>query len=328
MVWTDIVGHRETIAVLQRLVAAGSVPHAALLAGPGGIGKGLLARTLAAAVLCQAADGQPCGACTSCRRLAAAAHPDFNYFEGNGESLKIEQMRELQSAVALAPVLGERRVVIIEDAERLTLPAANSLLKILEEPSPSLLFILTAGSVHNLLNTIVSRCRVFQLAPVAADVLVEKLVQDGCQADAAAVAARLSGGRLGRAKLLLAPEGLAARELAMTVLRQLPAIDTLIGWNEVVRLDGAAASALSELTEQLAYLFRDMLLLRGESRQLVFNSDLAAELSVLAGGWSEIGLDRALREVMEVWRALAGNANSRLLVESMLLRLREYYTEH
>lgn len=325
MGWTDIIGHQENIAVLERLVATGRLPHAVLLAGPKGIGKALVAHTLAAAILCQAAAAKPCGICVACRRLTAGAHPDLHCFAGNGDSLKIEQMRDLQSTVALSPVMGERRVVIIEDAERLTLPAANSLLKILEEPGPGLLFILTAGSVHSLLNTIVSRCRIFRFAPVAADVLTTKLVADGWPAAAAAVAARLSGGRLGRAKLLLGPEGLAARDKALAVLEQLPSIDTLSGWNDVICLEGGNADVMGDVTEQLAFLLRDMLLLRCGGERLIFNSDLTGELTALAGGWSEIGLGGALAEVMDVSRALAGNANSRLLGEALLLRLAEHY---
>lgn len=327
MFWNEIVGHQETIDVLRRLVASNRVPHAILLNGPQGIGKGMIAHTLAAALLCQANADKPCGRCASCRRVIAGSHPDLMRFESNGDTLKIEQMRELQTAAALSPVLGGRRIVIFEDAERLTLPAANSLLKILEEPSQSLLFILTSGSIYSLLNTIVSRCRVFHLAPAAAGLLTEALVAAGFSAESAGVAARLSGGRLGRAKQLLEPGGLDAREKALTILRRLPEIHTLNGWNAVLRLDGGEADRLAESISQLTFLLRDMLFIRYDSDRLLFNSDVAAELHELARGWSEASLRRALREVMEVSRALAGNANTRLLCEAMLLRLREYYTE-
>jgi DNA polymerase-3 subunit delta' len=325
MLWNDIVGHRETVSVLRRLVAADRVPHAILLVGAKGIGKGLVAHTLAAAMLCQANADKPCGVCAACRRIASNAHPDLIHFEANGDSLKIEQMRDLQSAAALSPVMGGRRAVIIEDAERLTLPAANSLLKILEEPSQSLLFILTAGSVHSLLNTIVSRCRILHLVPVAADSLAAVLVKAGYSTDVADVAARLSGGRLGRAMALLEPDGLVAREKALTILRRLPEIDTLNGWNTVIRLEGSEADSMPEVVEQLAFLLRDMLLARCGCDQLIFNTDLSNELNEIARGWSEAGLGRALKELMEVSRALSGNANSRLLCEALLLRLKEYH---
>lgn len=325
MFWNEIVGHQETISVLQRLVDVNRVPHAILLDGPQGIGKGFIAHTLAAAMLCQAHADKPCGRCVSCQRIIANSHPDLIRFESNGETLKIEQMRDLQTAAALSPVMGGRRAVILEDAERLTLPAANSLLKILEEPSQSLLFILTSSSMYSLLNTIVSRCRVFHLAPAAIDLLVKSLVEAGYSAESAGVAARLSGGRLGRAKLLLEPGGLSAREKALTVLRQLPDIHTLSGWNTVIRLDGSEADGLPEIIEQLTFLLRDMLFTHCGSERLIFNSDIFAELNQLASGWSETGLRRALKEVVDVSRALAGNANTRLLCEAMLLRLREYY---
>lgn len=325
MFWNDIVGHQEAISMLRRLVDSGRVPHAMLVVGPKGIGKGLIAHTLAAAMLCQANAGKPCGVCTSCRKITASSHPDLVHFESNGENLKIEQMRDLQSAAALSPVMGGRRAVIIEDAERLTLPAANSLLKILEEPSQSLLFILTANSLHSLLNTIVSRCRIFRLAPVAADSLAVALVKAGYSTDGADVAARLSGGRLGRAMALLEPGGLVSRDKALTVLYQLPEIHTLSGWNAVIRLEGSEADSMPEVIEQLIFLLRDMLLLRCGCDSLVFNIDLSDKLNEIVRGWSEAGLRHALKALMEASRALTGNANSRLLYETLLLRLEEYH---
>lgn len=325
MFWNDIVGHQETKLALQRLVAAERVPHAILLVGTKGIGKGMVAQALAAAMLCQANTDKPCGKCAACQKVNTSSHPDFVCFESNGEKIKIEQMRDLQSAAALSPVMGSRRAVIIEDAERLTLPAANSLLKILEEPSQSLLFILTATSVQSLLNTIVSRCRVFRLAPAAPDLLVEALIKNGYLAENAEVAARLSSGRLGKAITLLEPGGLDARAKAVTALRQLPEIHTLSGWNGVLRLEGSEADNMTEVVEQLGFLLRDMLLLRCGCENLAFNVDLVDELRELIRDWSEAGLQRALKELLEVTHAFTGNANSRLLCEALLLRMREYY---
>ena len=325
MFWDDIIGHNEAVSVLRRLVEADRVPHALLLVGPSGIGKGLIAHALAASMLCQGSENKPCGTCSTCRKTIAGTHPDYLRFESNGETLKIEPMRELQSASALSPALGGRRVVILEDAERLTLPAANSLLKILEEPAASLLFVLTASSIHSLLSTIISRCRVFSLAPAAAESLAAALVAKGYPAEVARVAARLSGGRMGRALTLLAPDGLASRGKALEILRQLSQIRTLSGWSTVVRLDGSEADDMPSLVGQLVCLLRDMLLLRSECDwQLIFNQDIVAELAALAADWSEAGIRRALRESIEVSRALTGNANTRLTCEALLLRLEEY----
>lgn len=326
MFWDDIIGHKEAVSMLRRLVDTDRVPHALLLVGPSGIGKGLIAHALASSMLCQVRESKPCGVCAACRKTIAGTHPDYLRFESNGETLKIEPMRELQSATALSPVLGGRRVVTLEDAERLTLPAANSLLKILEEPAASLLFILTTTSVHSLLSTIISRCRVFNLAPAAADLLAAALVAKGYPAEMARVVARLSGGRMGRALTLLAPNGLAARDKALEILRQLPQIRTLSGWNTVVRFEGSEADDMPSLVGQLVFLLRDMLLLCSECDwQLVFNQDIVTELTALAADWSETGIRRALRESIEVSRALTGNANTRLTCEALLLRLEEYY---
>lgn len=325
MSWEDIIGHEENISVLRRLAATDRIPHAFLLTGSKGIGKGMVAKTLAATILCQSHDEKPCGECLTCRKLAAGTHPDVICFDSNGQTLKIEQMRELQTAASLSPAMGGKRIVIIEDAERLTAPAANSLLKILEEPSSSLMFILTASSTHSLLNTIVSRCRLMRLAPVAADSLATALAQRGYPVASARIAARLSGGRIGRALALLEPQGLDARNKGLEVLRRIPEVNTLSGWNEILQLEGNSLE-LSELAEQLIFLLRDMLLIRNRcDGQIIFNEDLIADLTALAADWSTDGISKALNEAMDTARALTGNANLRLLIEALLLRMRQCY---
>lgn len=326
MFWEDIVGHEAVISVLRRLVARGSVPHALLFTGAAGIGKGMLAMTLAASVLCKSKSTVPCGECIACKRAAAGTHPDIFRFESNGESLKIEQMRELQNAAALSPVFGNRRVVLLEDAQRLTLPAANSLLKILEEPNESLLFILTAGSTHTLLSTIISRCRVIKLAPVSVEALTSALIKRGYAPAAAEVAARLSGGRLGYAMSMLAPGGMESRAKALLILRHIPRIQTLSGWNAIINMEGSETEDLVGIIGQLLCLLRDMLIIvSGCDHSLLYNADIAAELTDLSATWSERGIKQAVRESLEASRALTGNANNRLTCEALLLRLNNYH---
>lgn len=327
MLWENIVGHQETLSMLRRLVASDRVPHAMLFIGATGVGKGLVARTLAAAMLCQASDNKPCGVCLACRRIDGGSHPDLFSFEANGETIKIEQIREMQSAVALSPVHGGRRIVILEDADRMTLPAANSLLKILEEPSHSMLFILTSSSLQSLLSTIVSRCRLVRLAPAAPQLLTAALVAKGHLPETAEVAARLSGGRMGRALMLVQPDGLAARNKAVEILRRLPDSKTLSGWNDVIELDGNATAQIPDIVEQLLFLLRDALLIKkGFDCRLLYNSDIIEQLKAFALTWSEPDIQSAVKATMSTARALTGNANARLLSEALLLRLGEFHT--
>lgn len=116
---------------------------------------------LAKALLCtNLQQGKPCQVCYSCRAFARQVHPDFHLLEARGASLKIDQVREWEPFFGFRPIAGRNQVFMIIAPERLTLPAANSLLKILEEPLPQTVFVLVTEDDRTLLPTIVSRCRV------------------------------------------------------------------------------------------------------------------------------------------------------------------------
>jgi DNA polymerase-3 subunit delta' len=138
--------------------------HAYLFVGPDLEKKKKFALFLAKALLCtDLQDGRPCEFCYSCRAFDRQAHPDFHLLEAQGTSLKIDQVREWQPFFGFRPIAGRNQVFMILAPERLTLAAANSLLKILEEPLPQTVFLLVTEEDRLLLPTIVSRCRVLSM---------------------------------------------------------------------------------------------------------------------------------------------------------------------
>lgn len=161
--WDDILGHEQNKEFLARLLQPGNRPHALLFYGPEGIGKKQLTLRFAKTFLCQKPDEHPCGRCESCRLINLAehsfAHPDFILVEQEapGKDLKIEQIKEMSRQAAFAPALSSHKVCVIDAADRMTVEAANSLLKLLEEPPPNWMFILVASRLERLLPTILSR---------------------------------------------------------------------------------------------------------------------------------------------------------------------------
>ena len=146
-------------------------PQAVLLSGPDGSGKTDFAQTIAAALLCTGASPRPCGACASCHKVAHGTHPDLIVIdEGDGE-IKIETARNIRDEAAILPNDGDRKVFIIHNADRMNLSAQNALLKVLEEPPRYVFFILLSSQPGVLLQTIRSRCAIYQLEPphVSAD---------------------------------------------------------------------------------------------------------------------------------------------------------------
>ncbi len=222
-----IIGQKRPKEILRRALEHQRVPHAYLFNGPVGVGKEAMAIELAKALFCKAEGQRPCDACSACRRVGAFNHPDFIYIfpmpktagvEEEREILEslsqepyarkkpwanptisIEKIRELRHTSTLKPLEGQR-VVIIAEADKMTVEAANSLLKILEEPPPAMHLILTTSRANALLPTIVSRCQEIRFGLLADPDIEAALIEKNLASpEKAGLIARISQGSFSRA---------------------------------------------------------------------------------------------------------------------------------
>ena len=227
--WDSLTGHRAQVQELTALLQEGRLPHALLFTGAAGIGKKLCAQILAAAILC-GHDHAPCGLCDNCRAMAAGTHPDYYELvpEVRGKStriIRIEEIREMQTVVSRSAVRAGRRVVLIDDADTMNEPAANSLLKTLEEPEGQVTFILIARDRSSLLDTIVSRCMPLAFGPLSHEEVRGELLKRQLPADEAEKLAFLADGSLGQALKLSQHGGLELRDNALAFLVALPSLN-------------------------------------------------------------------------------------------------------
>ncbi len=215
-VFDELVGQSHIVSSLKDAVRASrngeetqEMTHAWLFTGPPGSGRSSAAIAFAAALICP--DGG-CGTCIDCRTAKAGGHADVEILRTEGLSIKVDEVRELLQRVAWAPSVGGWRVVVMEDADRLTESAANALLKAIEEPGARTVWLLCAPTLFDVLPTIRSRARHLQLRTPSNSDVAEVLVQrDGISPVMADFAARVSQGHIGRARRLAGDESIRSR---------------------------------------------------------------------------------------------------------------------
>ena len=190
-------------------MTTGTMTHAWLITGPPGSGRSIAALCFAAALQCTS-DGVPgCGECRACTTTMAGTHADVRRIIPEGLSIGVDEMRNIVQIASRRPGTGRWQIVLIEDADRLTEGAANALLKVVEEPPPSTVFLLCAPSVdpEDIAITLRSRCRHVALVTPPVEAIARVLIEtDGLPEEDARWAASVSGGHVGRARRLAIDE--------------------------------------------------------------------------------------------------------------------------
>jgi len=316
----DIVGHERVLGLFRRALTGKRTAHAYLLLGPEGVGKALAARSAAAWLLCpHHTDQGPCGHCPGCRQFASHNHPDFLPVRPEGAFIRIDRVRALKRELAFAPFAGGVRVVFIEEAQAMRREAANSLLKLLEEPPPDNIFFLIASEAEPLLETIVSRCQqlVFASLPAAKAARVIRNQRPEMDEEQALLLARLAGGSPGRALRLEAGEILTLSERIVRNLdKEAGRPDDLVEQALLLAADMAA------LDDELPLLL-DLLRVRLRDRMVeALDPDCGGKAAVLAReGWNLSLLSDKMRAIDDAAANLAANCNRGLVCEVLMLEL-------
>lgn len=334
----NIIGHEWAVTLLRRSIQNGRVAHAYLLSGPASIGKQVLALRMAQALICERADGDPCGECRTCRRVERGNHPDVRIAgmatQAQGlkpdeavrqKDLKIDTVREWQGDITRLPYEAPRRILILHDAERLTESAANAMLKTLEEPPAYAVLILVASTTSDLMPTIVSRCRLLRLRPVPrrtiADALRERyrLVPD--EAD---LLAGWSGGRIGWAlHMVQNPDALQSYQEQLDELIDLRVRSRAdqFAWAEerAKEYRGGEQERAFAALELWQRWQRDVLLVAAGRGDAIVFSDRQAALQQAATRTSLTALHAFLKRLELAARQLRENTNPQVVFENLLL---------
>jgi DNA polymerase-3 subunit delta' len=324
MPFSSLIGNDRIKDSLKRSVAEGRIAQALMFAGPVGVGKYQFALALAQALNCpQLSAGDACGECVSCRKIAAAEHPDVETFVPDGQYIKIGEMRRLSEAAQYRPFEGKRRVYIIDEAEKLNVNAANSILKTLEEPPDCTVLVLVSAKPDKLPETIRSRCQRLNFARLTESALSAHLSKGGkLQPQDAAVLARLAVGSIGRASEVDLDDYKEVRRIMLELL------DAFAVSRDTVRLIGAAEYLGKKLEREAFEKHLDVLLVllqdvvhfkHGVPAESLINADVSPRIERVAAAIEFERIAGLIEGIEELLKALPRNINRHIAMEAVLI---------
>ena len=322
----NTIGHDSTVALLRRSLDEGRLAHAYMITGPRHLGKMTLAMDLARVLNCTAAE-RPCGECAQCDRVSRSLHTDVKVVGvDEGVMIAIDQVREMQREVSLAPFEGVSRVIVIDESERLSQEAANGLLKTLEEPPDQVVLVLLAPDTGAVAPTLSSRCQLLELKRVNGATIVDALIRKhGIDAPTADQITRIARGRPGWA--FRAAED---PEILEDLTNKLAELEEIVAGNIEERFAHAASVASAfdrdrdagrrDLDMWLDW-WRDLMLVKEGTPEFMIHASRLDPIRAAAAKLTSAQIARTIAAIGETVSFLERNVNSRLALEQLFLSL-------
>jgi DNA polymerase III subunit delta' len=317
-----ILGQEHALSLLQKALVSARLGHAYLFYGPSGVGKKLTALQLAKTLVCQGATAEACDRCVSCHKMTTGNHPDVVVINPEGTSIRIEHIRAMQRQLSYKPYESQRTVVIIDGCESLTPPAANALLKTLEEPPASALLLLLTSKKDALPLTIISRCQQIPFRPLAPPHIRAILLQQGVDEPTAALVATLAEGRIDTWMQTDISQVLARRQSAYALLQERGHTKSMPLFL-LARQHTGSREQCEEILHWLSLFCRDLVMLKIASTTPLYNHDLQAELASLASSVSVEPLLDLFVSLEQLRHYLTMNVNPQLTFEQLVIQLQQ-----
>ena len=314
-------GNGRTKEILSGMFDSRRIPHAILIDGLQGAGKKSLARIIAAAAVCESQGALPCGICRQCVNALGDTHPDIVAFSGAGSrTFGVDVVRKIRLDAYISPNDAQRKVYILVNIQDMTEQAQNALLKIIEEPPPFVLFIFTCDSRAHVLETVRSRAQLIAVGSIPEAEAVRALKEqcEGISDDEALRAARISGGIVGRARLMLDAGFSEISDFASAFTKALCATDlyAFLSLSGRLEKDGGLFTSFLDL---LPALLRDAISVRNGGTASL--SGLADEACTLSHAVAVKKLYKAELTALESRKAADRNANLTLHLTALFSQL-------
>lgn len=315
MAFKDVVGNERIKRILKLALERTRVPNSLLFCGPEGVGKKAMALTLAKTLNCLNLTTDSCDECSSCEAIDKGVHPDVMIIAAEKQEIKIEQTRFLKQMAYLRPMTGKKRVFIVVDAAEMSDPAANSLLKVLEEPPPYAHLVLVTASPFLLFPTILSRCQTLAFSAIGREEIEKILLERNFGPEQARILALLVDGNLDWALDLEWEEVQSLKEESWALFEALASGDrSALFLERFGTLAKAVQEEFGRTLEVFSSFVRDILLLRlGGDPQFLLNPDFEPRLREASAAWTVRRVLGVLEELDFVLAELPKNLNKGLL---------------
>lgn len=324
----DIIGQEQIKEHLQNALSTGKVSHAYIINGERFSGKEYIAKIFAMALQCERDGIEPCQECHSCRQALSDNQPDIiRVTHEKPGSIGVDDIRaQINGDITIKPYSSPRKIYIVNEAEKMTVQAQNALLKTLEEPPAYAVILLLTSNVNAFLPTILSRCVVLNMKPVADEkvkkYLMEELRVPDYKADVCVAFAR---GNVGKAKQLASSEDFEkVKEEALALLKYVQDMD-VTEMIAAIRKISEYKLDVNDYMDILTIWYRDVLLFKatGDANHLVFREELS-NIRRVAGRTSYEGIEKVIRSLEKAKSRLDANVNFDLAMELLLMDMKEY----
>lgn len=325
--FADIIGQEQIKAHLQNALTTKKISHAYILNGEKSSGKEYIAKVFAMALQCEHGEVEPCQECHACKQALSDNQPDIiRVTHEKPNTIGVDDIRmQINNDVAIKPYSSPYKIYIVNEAEKMTPQAQNALLKTLEEPPEYAVILLLTSNVNALLSTILSRCVMLNMKPVADEKVRKFLMEELCVPDYKAdVCVAFARGNIGKAKALASSEEFEnIKGEALSLLKYIQDMEL----HEIV----AAIKKISEYKLEvndyfdiMAIWYRDVLLFKAtkDANHLVFREELGA-LRKCAQRSSYEGIETIINALDTAKRRLEANVNFELVMELLLLTIQE-----
>jgi DNA polymerase-3 subunit delta' len=325
MSFEQIPGQERAKRMLRQNLRSGKVSHAYLFSGPAGTGRLRTALAFAQAILCERQGDDACGECRECRKVLHGNHPDLHRIAPDGATIKIDQIRDLQRQFSYRTSADQTKIYIIEQADKMTIQAANSLLKFLEEPNARIVAILIAENGQALLPTIQSRTQQIPFTTSDPERTAAALIAEGYPAELVRCAVRLAPG-MESCRELIQSNGFAEMRNVMLQLGK----ECVTNRSSSVLLLVQQNAQKSEFSNQIVLLMemfmlwiKDMISIQYNRTDNVVFADQLEWMTKSAFSRSASAWIRSLESAAEAVKRLRFNANPQLTLEQWLIGLQE-----